>query len=45
VGIRESAELFGINAPHIPDDQWSEYLAALAEFADEGYEPFEPEWD
>jgi hypothetical protein len=45
VGIRESAELFGIHAPHIPDDQWSEYLTALAEFADEGPEPFEPEWD
>jgi hypothetical protein len=45
VGIRESAELFGIHAAHIPDDQWFEYLTALAEFAHERHQPFEPEWD
>jgi hypothetical protein len=45
VGVRDSAELFGMHAPHVPDDQWFAYLTALAEFAVDGHEPFEPEWD
>jgi hypothetical protein len=45
VGVRESAELFGMHAPHVPDDQWFAYLTALAEFADDGHEPLEPDWD
>jgi hypothetical protein len=45
VGVRDSAELFGAQAPHVPDDQWFEYLTALAEFAEHAHEPVEPEWD
>ncbi|MBD0292093.1 MAG: hypothetical protein ICV70_00785 [Jiangellaceae bacterium] len=45
MGVRESAELFGSHAPDIPDDGWLEYLEALAAFASDGHESFEPEWD
>lgn len=45
MGIRESADLFGSQAPDIPDHCWLDYLKALAEFAYEGHEPVEPDWD
>jgi len=45
MGVRESAELFGVHAPDVPDDRWFEYLKALAQFAHQEHEPFEPEWD
>jgi hypothetical protein len=45
MGIRECAELFGVNAPDVPDDRWFEYLKALAQFAYDDHQPFEPEWD
>ena len=45
MGVRDSAELFGVHAPDVPDDRWFEYLQALAQIAYGDHEPFEPEWD